>query len=71
MYRQARQTLLELVGSVGGDASLADFEVDETGEAPEMHEPCISDVCLAELERCEAGQSLQVREPQVGNRLCR
>ena len=42
------------MGSVEGDPSLADFEVDEIGEAPEMHQPRISDVCLAELERCEA-----------------
>ena len=34
-----------------------------------MHQPRISDVCLAELERCEAGQALQVCEPQVGD-LC-
>ena len=69
--RQARQTLLELVGSVGGDPSLADFEVGEIGEAPEMHQPRISDVCLAELERCEAGQPLQVRGAPGRRPLCR
>ena len=67
--RQPRQTLLELVRSVACDPGLANFEVDQIGEALKLHEPRISDVRLAELERCEAGQPLQMREPQVGD-LC-
>ena len=51
-------------GLPGGDPSLADFEVGEIGEALEMHQPRISDLCLAELSDVRPANLFRCASPR-------